>query len=465
MGLSDKSLSLFSRDVFVYTAKIITGIIVARMLGPEGLGIWIILQMLPSYSEAFGRLKFDIASVYFLGKGKYGLGEITFFLNITSIISSLVLISLFVPNIEFFDKYLLKSMKIDRAIIYLVLAYIPLHFITMNYQYLLIYFENTRAYNVLVVTQGIVGSLISIVLLVVFNLGILAMAIGMVSGGILAMFYGYRQISKIEKMKFRFNRGLLIDMVKYSYNLYISGLIGHFNAYLSGLIVAILMSPAYVSFYQLGKARAELLNRIPSAIGTILYPVVSKSGKSGINASELTALSFRVSLILLTFFGVIGSLLIYPFTVFLYGREFIPLTTAFWILIPSVIIFGSSSLVSQYFLGIGRPDINLKIALIPVLPQVIFCYLLIPLFGVVGAAVSTALTFILLTIIKIIVFKKIVGLTYRFIFIPNHGDIEIVCNFIKRKMNTIIKTVNPNWRFFKIGVEKVNSFAKDRMKP
>jgi O-antigen/teichoic acid export membrane protein len=355
--------------------------------------------------------------------------------------------------------------KIDPAIIYLVLAYIPLHFIAMNYQYLIIYFENTRAYNVLVVTQGIVGSLISIVLLVVFNLGILAMAIGMVSGGILAMFYGYRQISKIEKMKFRFNRGLLIDMVKYSYNLYISGLIGHFNAYLSGLIVAILMSPAYVSFYQLGKARAELLNRIPSAIGTILYPVVSKSGKSGINTSELTAMSFRVSLILLMFFGVIGSLLIYPFTILLYGREFVPLTTAFWILIPSVIVFGSSSLLSSYFLGIGRPDINLKISVVPVIPQVIFCYLLIPLFGVAGAAVSTALTFILLSIIRLIVFKKIAGLTYHFLLIPNHADIEIVYNFIKRKMNTIIKTVNPNWRFFKIGVEKVNSFAKDRMKP
>ena len=95
----------------------------------------------------------------------------------------------------------------------------------------------------------------------------------------------------------------------------------------------------------------------------------------------------------------------------------------------------------------------------------IFCYLLIPLFGVAGAAMSTAFTFILLSIIRLIVFKKIAGLTYHFLLIPNHADIEFVYNFIKRKMNTIIKTVNPNWRFFKIGVEKVNSFAKDRMKP
>jgi len=79
LGISDKSLSLFSRDIFVYSTKTITGAIIARTLGPEGFGIWIILQMLPSYAEAFGRLKFDIAAVYFLGKKSgYGRNSISF---------------------------------------------------------------------------------------------------------------------------------------------------------------------------------------------------------------------------------------------------------------------------------------------------------------------------------------------------------------------------------------------------
>ena len=70
MSISDKSLSLFNRDIFVYSSKIILWAIVARILGPVGLGIWIIFEMIPSYAEAFGMLKFDVASVYFLGKKK-----------------------------------------------------------------------------------------------------------------------------------------------------------------------------------------------------------------------------------------------------------------------------------------------------------------------------------------------------------------------------------------------------------
>ena len=123
MRISDKSLSLFNRDIFVYSSKLITGAIIARVLGPIGLGIWIIFEMIPAYSEAFGRLKFDIASVYFLGQKKYGLGETTFLLNITSLISSFILIILILINIDLIDNYLFKDLEINPSVLYLVLLY------------------------------------------------------------------------------------------------------------------------------------------------------------------------------------------------------------------------------------------------------------------------------------------------------------------------------------------------------
>ena len=43
---------------------------VARILGPEMIGLWVILLLIPGYAEAYGRLKFDIVAVYFLGKKK-----------------------------------------------------------------------------------------------------------------------------------------------------------------------------------------------------------------------------------------------------------------------------------------------------------------------------------------------------------------------------------------------------------
>ena len=65
MFLASKSTSILKRDVFLYAMKIFTSVIIARKLGPEMLGVFVILSLIPSYAESFGRLKFDIAAVYF----------------------------------------------------------------------------------------------------------------------------------------------------------------------------------------------------------------------------------------------------------------------------------------------------------------------------------------------------------------------------------------------------------------
>lgn len=438
MSISDKSLSLFNRDIFVYSSRLITGAIIARILGPVGLGIWIIFEMLPSYAEAFGRLKFDIASVYFLGQKKYGLGETIFFLNITSLISSFLIIILILLNIDILDKYLFKDLNIDLILLYLVLFYILLLFISINYQYVIIHLENIKAYNILIIIKGVFSSVISVILLLIFDLGIIAMPIGLILGHLIAILYTHYTVFKFEKIIFKIKRSLFIDMIKYSYKLYLSGIASHFSNYISSLIVALLLGPAQVAFYHLGKSRIELLSKIPSSIGTIIHPIISKSEKSNSKSSEILAKSIRVSLIIMTLVGLLACLFVYPLTILLYGKDFLPLIIPFWILTPSIIIFYSCSLVTPYFLGVGRPDIPLKISLVAILPQIIFCYLLIPEFGISGAALSTGLSFLLISLVQIIVFKKFTGLTYSNIIIPKTGDIQLTKNFIKRKLKLYI---------------------------
>ncbi|MDR1057043.1 MAG: hypothetical protein LBL17_00470 [Coxiellaceae bacterium] len=63
-----KSFSLFQRDVILSAVNLFTSTVIVRKLGPEMAGLWAILLLIPGYAEAFGRLKYDVASVYFLGK-------------------------------------------------------------------------------------------------------------------------------------------------------------------------------------------------------------------------------------------------------------------------------------------------------------------------------------------------------------------------------------------------------------
>ena len=86
MNLTDKLFSIFTRDVILFITSLLTGVVIARYLGPEKMGIWALLLLIPGYAEAFGRLQLDVSSVYFIGKGKVKLGEVTFILHLVSVI-------------------------------------------------------------------------------------------------------------------------------------------------------------------------------------------------------------------------------------------------------------------------------------------------------------------------------------------------------------------------------------------
>ena len=102
MTFAEKSFSLLKRDVFLFFMNLIMGVAVARILGPEMMGLWVILLLIPGYAEAFGRLKFDIAAVYFLGKKKAEMGEMVFILNFLAILASIFLSCLFLWNFDWF---------------------------------------------------------------------------------------------------------------------------------------------------------------------------------------------------------------------------------------------------------------------------------------------------------------------------------------------------------------------------
>ena len=109
----------------LFLTNIITGVIIARKLGPDMRGLYAILLLIPGYAEAFGRLKFDIAAVYFLGKKKVGMGEIVFLLNMLAILTSTIIISLFLFQYDWIYAKLYQNTTVDMHLLTFTILGIP----------------------------------------------------------------------------------------------------------------------------------------------------------------------------------------------------------------------------------------------------------------------------------------------------------------------------------------------------
>jgi O-antigen/teichoic acid export membrane protein len=434
VNITNNVFSIFVRDVVLFVTTLLTGVVIARYLGPEKMGIWTLLLLIPGYAEAFGRLQLEVSSVYFIGKRKIKLGEAAFILHSVSVIMFTIIVLVVFLNIDFLHDQIFKNVEMDvREFIYSVLVIIPLRFIYINYSYLLISREKIGYYNKLVIIQALTTSILSVGMIMLMDFGIMGALIGSILGLLVSVVYGIAKVNSVDKIRPNFNTSLIIEMIKYSAHLYISGLIGFFQNNVSTLIAAYYVSPAQIAFFALGKSMSEISTRmVPAAVNTILFPRVSSSS-DGVGAIDLVTRSFRVTLLIISTTTVILFYLIRPIIFILYGEDYYPVVDVFVIIIASVVMVQSSSVLKSYLIGSGSAHLLPKLSILPLMLQIILSLFLAQDLGMLGIAISYAISAACLFIFQVIFFLKLTDTKIDSLFI-RYEDFETVKNFLVTKL-------------------------------
>ncbi|MDC0309190.1 polysaccharide biosynthesis C-terminal domain-containing protein [bacterium] len=441
MFLASKSTSILKRDVFLYAMKIFTSVIIARKLGPEMLGVFVILSLIPSYAESFGRLKFDIAAVYFLGKQKYRMGEVVLTLNMLALATSGLIVGVIVWQFDWIYGLLFSKTKYDATMLaHFILLQIPVHFLWMNYSYLILHKEDVVTYNRMIIINALVSSLLSITLLLLFDLGLWAVVVSTVLGTLLSLIYGIIALGAIGPTGKLFNRSLIRDLFQYGSKLYTGGLIGHFQAYITNLLTVLYLAPAQVSFFSLARGFGQMMDRVPAALNTILFPQLAKTVDPK-EAARIAARAFRLLLVLLIVVAVIAVILIHPTVHLMYGSAFLPLVVPFLILIPGIVLSGATSPFMQYFMSINRPGLAVTLPIFPLAIQVALALLIIPMWGPAGAALAFTTGLVAFSLISCWMFLKLSGCTLRSDLMVRREDILYLWRFSTAEAGKIWKTM------------------------
>ena len=434
MKLTDKFFSLFKRDAILFFTTLLTGIVIARQLGPEMMGIWTILLLIPGYAEAFGRFQYDVSAVYFIGKKKSDIGEVTFILHMVALTAGLVIGLIFLVGFEWFYQQLFSNVETDvRTLAFFVIIIYPLRLIYINYSYLLIALEDIKTYNMTVITQALITAFLSIFMIMGLEMGIYGALLGSLIGLSAAIIYAAFKLQQTSNVEFSLNVRLFVGMSKYAVHYYFSGLIGYFQNNVTSLIAAVYIGPAQIAFYALGKSICEVSTRmVPTAVNTALFPHVSRMDDKT-ESGVLVARLFRVTLLILIVSSLCLIALIKPLVYFLYGGAYYPLIVPFLIMIPGIILVQSALVFTTFFSGLGRPDLLPKASLFPLLLQVLLSVQLIPELGVSGAAISFSLSAFSLFLFQTAFFLHLSSVSIGML-VPGAGDVSSVWNFVVGKM-------------------------------
>ncbi len=152
------------------------------------------------------------------------------------------------------------------------------------------------------------------------------------------------------------------------------------------LLVVTLLSPASMGLYVVAQSAAGVLNAIPNAVVPVSLPKAAGSSSEEIVA--LTGRAVRMTL----FIMVLASLPLLLGATYLlklfYGSKFLGASLVLRLLVVETILDGLTSVLSQAFLAFGYPGTVTLLQACGVLSAIPLLYLLIPRWGVGGAAVA-----------------------------------------------------------------------------
>ena len=215
-----------------------------------------------------------------------------------------------------------------------------------------------------------------------------------------------------EPITFKEELGLILKIFKFSIPVVISGVAEIFLYDTGTFFIGMFLPTLFAGFYTNASAIARIPLIISNSISTSVLPATSEA--SSLKNRELLKLyihqSYRYTT--LTTLPVSAFIMVFaaPIMSILFGKEYVPGASALWILVTGMFFFSIYLIGSSMCQGLGKPQNPMYALIIGAIVNMVLSFILIPRYGIAGAAFATTISTCLLMIITMYDLTKITSI-------------------------------------------------------
>jgi O-antigen/teichoic acid export membrane protein len=381
------ALSVFGTRIGGLLLAAASTFVLARLLGPNDLGAYYLLILLPVTALALLSLGLPSALTYMAGRGE-NFNQVR---TVAILLALLITVPIVVAGVFLAAPLSGIFPTAPRGLIPLALLATPGTFLISFSGALALGRQRIGIYNALVLGQGVLLIVLQVVVVGLLRAGLdgaLAVYVGVAIGwGSVAAAVAIR----IEPFSVDLDPRTTRTIVSYGLRLVPASLAGFFSYRADVfLIAAILRDPGAVGAYGLAVNVAELGFYVPDAVSTVLFPRVAASDERG--ARELVPVVTRTTL-LLTSVVVAGlavaAAMVLPLILPAFTGSVIPAI----VLLPGIVGLSASKVLSGYLSGTGRPRSVSIVASVALGINLVANLVLIPVLGIAGAAAASLISY------------------------------------------------------------------------
>lgn len=420
-------VSVFSSNVFSLVANLLLVILLTRVLGAEGYGIYTAILVVPLLVVSFFQMGIRPSTVFLMGSAKHEADNI-----VSAVVSTLIITGSLGMLFSGITYLLMFRQGYTPLLVSLALATIPMRLTSIYAGGVFLAKEEMRKANLMNWLTALLMLLFGVIFVWLLRLQVTGALAGLLLSNLIVSVNAINLLRKEYKIKISLRNPLILKMIKLGVVYAASFLIIQLNYRIDILLLQWLADKKEVGLYSLGVAVSELLWQIPLAVSIVVMTRSANSTNQKL-MNESTARLIRLSLLA----GILLSLVIYavaPFIIpLVFGRDFTESVRIIQTILPGILFVIVFRILSGQLSGMGKPQVALK-AFIPALVlNVIFNLILIPRYGGIGSAISTNISYLAGTLIYVIYYCRITGTSLKAIFAYSRNDFETLRNILQRR--------------------------------
>lgn len=413
------SLATVANHFAVFAISAAAAVFTARFLGPHGKGQYTLAVLIPMLAVAFGRMGLGHAANYFAprtSRGKLVSNTLLLSLGLSLLATAVTL-----PFAILLEKLFFK--EISRELIVISSLSIPLNMLFGHITSLLQSLYPIKIRNRIVLVQALCNLALLFLLVIAMELGVcgavaalmasLAMAIALSSKCLL------REIKPRDALP---DLSLMRGLLHFGARSHIGNILKDLSYRGDILILSSFVPASAVGFYMAAVNLAEMLWKVPDAVGMVLLPKVAKMEAAA--AREFIPLVSRTVLIIVC--GLCAGILALNETaiVLLFGTEFLPSAPVLKILLPGILALSVWKILANALMGMGHPAEYSLTTGAALAVMVVLDLLLIPVHGIEGAALASTASYLSASALILFLYVRLTDTRAGALLVPSLADLS-----------------------------------------
>jgi stage V sporulation protein B len=379
-------------------------VVAARLLGPDQLGSAAVGQTVGTIAALVANGGLNISTIYYLRRRADEQTDVVGPLTVLAMTTSTLAFSLALLSAPVIatvlggeDWPLLVAAGVMGA------SMVAFEFAGA----LLLGFGHSRSFSMIETVRGwtsLAGVAVVVTLVAPDGHGLV---IGIASGFAAAAVVGLVRTSRTAPLRARWDRRFIGEALSFGIRGQVGNVLQYLGVRLDLLLVPAILNLQLAGVYYVAVRVSDLVGQLATSTASFVFPHVA--GQADVRDTELTARVTRMTLLVTTAAAVVVAILADSLLRFAFGPVYADGTPALLVLLAAVVPLSLGRLLAADLKGRGRPGLVSVSGVVAVVATVVLDLVLIPAWGIVGAAVASLIAYSMSATTLLVAYRAVTG--------------------------------------------------------